>query len=383
MCKKYFTGFLALLMLTIFSAILYADNDLLVQGVSHYYNGNYNQAAMRFKELLEVNGENIDAIYFQTLTYIELNDVTNARKNIDFLNRRGYNFGIIHWKLGELYLNKNQYYDSPFYNEAKKELEKARELGISSAGLHSDLAMAYQGLGNMVRAAEEYEIAIEMGQVISDYINLASIYKDTGKLDMALDIYEKAIKENPDNISIYLNMGDIYLEIGEYGKAVEVLKKGVSINNNIIALKTNLALAYYYNKDYEEAKKHFNDVIKDNENIYQAYFYLGELYNRVENNYELAINYYEQAISYNKNYVRAYLALGDLYLENKETYKAMAQYLKALENNENYPDAHFRLALAYIQMDMKPAAIEELRKTLHLDNTNNEARLLLNKLQEE
>ena len=61
----------------------------------------------------------------------------------------------------------------------------------------------------------------------------------------------------------------------------------------------------------------------------------------------------------------------------------MAQYLKALEYNPEYPDAHFRLALAYIQMGMKEAAIEELRKTLHLDSSNNEARLLLNRLQGE
>ena len=42
---------------------------------------------------------------------------------------------MIHWKLGELYLNKDQTYDSPFYNEARKELEKAKSLGISSARL--------------------------------------------------------------------------------------------------------------------------------------------------------------------------------------------------------------------------------------------------------
>jgi len=32
---------------------------------------------------------------------------------------------------------------------------------------------------------------------------------------------------------------------------------------------------------------------------------------------------------------------------------------------------------------MKQAAIEELRKTLHLESSNNKARLLLNKLQED
>lgn len=381
---KKLTGLLLLLMLIILcTSVVSAENSLLIQGISDYYNGNYKQAVENFEKLLADDRENIDAVYYQTLAFLELNDIARARENISFLNERGYNVGMIHWKLGELYLNKNQYYDSPFYNEAKKELEKARELGISTAGLHSDLALAYQGLGYIEKAAEEFELAIEKGQLIDDYISLASIYKETGKYDRALEIYEKAVQESPDNVSIYLNMGDIYLEKGEYSRAIDVLKKGVNLKSSMVALKMNLALAYMYNEDFEEAKKYFMEVIDDNENIYQAYFYLGEIYNKIENNHELAVNYYDQAISYNKNYVRAYLALGDLYLEREETYKAMAQYLKALENNENYPDAHFRLALAYIQMDMKTAAIEELRKTIHLDNTNNEARLLLNKLQEE
>jgi tetratricopeptide (TPR) repeat protein len=381
---KKLTGLLLLLMLIILcTSVVSAENSLLIQGISDYYNGNYKQAVENFEKLLADDRENIDAVYYQTLAFLELNDIARARENISFLNERGYNVGMIHWKLGELYLNKNQYYDSPFYNEAKKELEKARELGISTAGLHSDLALAYQGLGYIEKAAEEFELAIEKGQLIDDYISLASIYKETGKYDRALEIYEKAVQESPDNVSIYLNMGDIYLEKGEYSRAIDVLKKGVNLKSSMVALKMNLALAYMHNEDFEEAKKYFMEVIDDNENIYQAYFYLGEIYNKIENNHELAVNYYDQAISYNKNYVRAYLALGDLYLEREETYKAMAQYLKALENNENYPDAHFRLALAYIQMDMKTAAIEELRKTIHLDNTNNEARLLLNKLQEE
>lgn len=385
MNKKSFLIFLVLTLISTISIFVSADSSLFLEGVNNYYNGLYNEAINVFEKLKGEDNDNNDndAIYYQTLAYLKMNDVAKAKNNIEILDTRGYSFGMIHWTLGELYLNKNNYYDSPFYNEAKKELEKARKLGISSAGLHSDLAVAYQGLGNLEKAIIEYEIAINMGHVISDYISLASVYKETGKLDAALDIYTKAIQENFDNVSIYLNMGNIYIEQEKYEDAIDILKKGVDLNNNMVALKTNLALAYYHNEDYELSKEYFREVIGDNANIYQAYYYLGEIYNKIEKNYDLAINYYEQAVDYNKSYVRAYLALGDLYLEINETYKAMSQYLKALENNPNFPDAHFRLAQAYIQMDMKTAAIEELRRTLHLDDTINEARLLLNKLQEE
>ncbi len=384
MKRKIFALTIITMMLFSFSVIVSADNDVLIEGISNYYSGDYNQTIEKLDEFLKGDNQyDVDALYFQTLAYIHLNQVTNAKENMKILNDNGYSFGIINWKLGKLYLNENGYYDSPFYNEAKRELELAKQLGISSAGLHSDLATAYQGLGNFDKAAAEYEQAINKGAVLGDYINLAALYKEIGKLDPALTIYKKAIEEDPNNASIYSNMGDIYLEKEQYQEAIDILNRGVKLNNSLLALKTKLANAYYHNRDYEMAKKHYTDVINTNANIYQGYYYLGEIYYKVEKNIELAINYYEQAVSYNRNYVKAYLSLGDLYLDQDETYKAMAQYLKALESNSNYPDAHYRLALAYQKMNMKQAAIEELRKTLHLDSSNNDARLLLNKLQAE
>ncbi len=384
MKRKVFVFIVITMMLFSFSIIVSAGDMMLVEGISYYYSGDYNQSINKLEEFLkDANQNTVDAFYFQTLAYIQLNQVTNAKENMRILNNKGYSFGFINWKLGKLYLNEDGYYDSPFYNEAKKELELAKKLGISSADLHSDLAAAYHGLGNLEKAAEEYELAINKGAVLGDYINLAALYKEIGKLDPALTIYKKALGENPNNASIYLNMGNIYLEKDQYQEAIDILNKGVKLDNSLLALKTKLASAYYYNKDYEKAKKYYNDVIKANANIYQAYYFLGEIYYKVDNNLELAINYYQQAVSYNNNYVNAYLSLGDLYLEQDETYKAMAQYLKALESNSEYPDAHYRLALAYQKMNMKQAAIEELRKTLHLESSNNKARLLLNKLQED
>ncbi|MFP4662027.1 MAG: tetratricopeptide repeat protein, partial [Halanaerobiales bacterium] len=360
-----------------------ADNDLLIEGINNYYDGLYRQAINNFNTYINDKNENtVDALYYQTLAYLQLNQVVDAKANISFLSEMGYSFGILHWELGELYLNENGYYDSPFYNEAKKELEKAKQLGIESAGLHSDLATAYQGLGNFEKAADEYEMAIKKG-AISDYINLASLYMEVGKFDSALNVYKKAVQENPESPSIYINMGDIYLQKEEYEEAINILQQGNELDSSIVGLQTKLAKAYYFNEDYEKAKQIFSSIVKDNPNIYEAYYYLAEIYNKVEENTELAINYYQQAVSYNRNYVKAYLALGDIYLEKDENYKAMSQYLKALESNSDYPDAHYRLALAYNAMNMKQAAIEELKKTLHLDSSNNKARLLLNKLQEE
>src|SRR5690554_3535502 len=119
MNKKLITV-VTLISLLSLSVFVSANENLLVEGISDFYNGLYNEAINNFTLLLAKDNDNIDALYYQTLAYLKLDEITKAKANIDLLNDEGYSFGTIHWRLGELYLNKNQSYDSPFYNEAKK-----------------------------------------------------------------------------------------------------------------------------------------------------------------------------------------------------------------------------------------------------------------------
>ncbi|MDI3547653.1 MAG: hypothetical protein PWR10_1305 [Halanaerobiales bacterium] len=376
---------LALFLLLAQFAIVSAEdgNQLFLQGLKEYYLGAYSKAIISFDKVLDWNNDHVDALYYQTLSYIELNNVTKARENISQLEALGYQFGLIHWKLGTIYLNKEGQFDSPFYNEAKKELEKAHELGINSPQFHSDLAMAYQGLGDLKKAAREYGKALSKGGEIGDYINLAALYKETGQLDKAINTYKQALNLNPDNTSIYLNLGNIYLQKGNYDSAIEVLKEGVALDPSFVAIRSKLATAYYEKGNFEKAKEQFNKVIKQNNNIYEAYYYLGEIYYNVENNVQKAIYYYNEATKKNPDYVKAYIALGNIYINQDNTYKAIAQYTTAIEKNQNYPDGHYHLAVAYHKLGMKEAAVAELRKTLHLNPDYQAARDLLSELTKE
>lgn len=384
MNKKLKIALLFFLVLILLGSAVTADNnDLFLDGLNHYYQEDYENAINTFEDHLEENNSDIDTLYYQTLAYLKTANISMVKQNMQLLEDLGYTYAVHHWRLGELYLNKRGIFDSPYYNEAKRELEKANKLGISSASLHSDLAMAFQGLGNKKKAAEHYEIAVEKGAVVDDYFNLASLYKETGKSKSALELYKKILEEDQERRSVYLNMGNIYLDEENYQEAIDILNKGLEIDNSSVAIRTSLAEAYYKNEDYQQAKEHYQKVIEQNPNIYQAYFYLAEIYNLVEDNYEQGVNYYQKAINYNKNYVKAYLSLGNLYLENDEYYSAMAQFINAIESNSEHAEAHYRLGLAFYEMGRIESAIEELRITLHLDNDHNKARLLLNRLRDE
>ena len=358
----------------------------LVEGIENYYKHEYKSAIDNFSSFLNSNiKENelyIDALYYQTLSYIKNKDITMALKRVEDLKNKGYEFGIIHWEIGKLYLNKDRLFDSAMFQEAKDELEKASMLGIDSPKLHSDLAKAYQGLNLHQKAIKEYEMAVEKGTNYEDHLNLANLYKKNKNDQKALKHYQKYLNFNKENVSVYSSIGDIYINNQEYDQAIKILNKGIKMNKNHFSIQFQLGRVYFKEKKYNKAQKKFERVIElDNDN-YSAFYYLGKI-DSINQNHDKAKYYFEQAIRFNPKYADAYIELGDIYLNEENIYKAISQYSSAVESNPEYPKSHFHLAKAFVKRGMKEAAISELRKTLHLSDNHKEAKELLEKLLEE
>lgn len=379
--KKIIVLFLLLLtVISVHSIFVSANNnDLFLQGVKEYYQGSYQKAIETLDKVLDNDNNNLDALYYQTLALIEEYKVSRVKTNIDKMAGFGYRSGKIHWKLGRIYLNEEGKFDSPFYNEAKNELEKARELGIDTPTFHRDLAKAYQGLGNLEKAAVEYKKALNTAGQPEDYINLTLIYKDMNQIDKAIETGMKAVEYNPDNVSVYMILGELYLEDKQYNNAVKILNVAVEKKPQFAALRAKLAMAYYQGESYDNAGDEFKNVIKLNKNYYQGYYYLGEI-SRIKGNFSKAISYYQQAVKYNPDYVKAYIGYGQVYLKQNQPYQAISQFTSAIEKNTEYPESHYYLGLAYYDLDMKEAAEAEFRRAVHLDNEYMEAKEMLKKV---
>jgi len=380
--------FICLLLVFVISFTVMAEDSLetLMSGIENYYQLDYEMALKILNK--DINNEDfsqelkVNILYYRTLSQIELFKIVEAKETVSKLKDMGYEFAYIYRKLGEIYLNKKGQFDMPFYNEARKNLEKANILGINSFGLHNDLALSYQGSGNLKQAIKEYELILNKDENAVDFINLATLYKNIGDNKNALIFYKKALESGYEKVSIYINLGDLYINNKEYIKAISMLEKGINIDQDFVALHYKLARAYYLNNRYNNAKSEFNKVVELNQNYYQAYYYLGKIYNS-EENWQHSIYNYEQAIKYNPDFADAYIALGNIYLEQENYYKAIASFTSAIEKNETYPEGHYRLAVTYYKLNMREAAIKELKNTLHLNKEYEKARELLDKLMEE
>lgn len=98
------------------------------------------------------------------------------------------------------------------------------------------------------------------------YFNLANIYLDEERPQLAIDNYKVVIKLKPDFAYGYYNLGCAYLRLGDYKKAKRYLEHAVELKNTEPDFQYNLAFCYKKLNKLKLATRHleFYDKLMEN-----------------------------------------------------------------------------------------------------------------------
>lgn len=107
-------------------------------------------------------------------------------------------------------------------------------------------------LGNLLDEKGEKSNAIFMYQKAINtnpkyykaYYNLANIYYNENKYNLAVENYKKAEKLQKENPYLYYNLGCAYIKLAQLNKAKNALIKSVTLKNDIPEVHYNLAYVY-------------------------------------------------------------------------------------------------------------------------------------------
>lgn len=180
--------------------------------------------------------------------------------------------------IGEIYyvLNLN--------NQAVDNLKEAISLDSKNSNLHLKLAGAYERLGKIDLAAEEYNLALSK----------------TGKNDEILmsleNIWRQKVSDNPEDAEAHANLGAVLQKKKDYEGALAQYKKAESINPSNTNTRLNMGTLYQEQKDYETAIEAYDTITNFNPNFMLAYLYKAQCYKAMGKkdaaieNYKLALN---------------------------------------------------------------------------------------------
>ena len=237
-----------------------------------------------------------------------------------------------------------------------------------TAELHSLLGEIQEKNGNFVAAEHEYETAAHMDPSESNLFDWASELLLHRTLDPAVEVFKRGTERYPQSQRLAIGLGMALYSRGNYDDAVKALLRSADMN------PSDPRCYYFLSKAYNSSPAQADDVIQrfrrfaelEPQNAQALYYYAMSLWKgrRAQDagdNFQQIESLLKNSITLDSRFPEAYVELGNLYSDQKRFDLAVPQYAQALALNADLPDAHYRLAQAYVHTGKKEEAQKQLQ----------------------
>lgn len=148
-------------------------------------------------------------------------------------------------------------------DRALQDYDKAIELNQGNAGAYVNRALALARKGDLELAMNDYAKAIMLNpQQWQAYFNRAAELRDHGKLREAVDDLNKVIELNPEFPGTYMNRGNIYVRQGELNKAIADYNAALLRDPNLADAYVARANVFLRKKDYRHGLSDLQSAVQ-------------------------------------------------------------------------------------------------------------------------
>ncbi len=195
------------------------------------------------------------------------------------------------------------------------DLNPKSSLGYQNLGLH------YRSSNQVNKAIEVYSRGISLAPSSELYVNRGKIYFDQGKIDFALNDFNKSLSIDTDNADALGNRGAVYGSKGNWDQCFADLNKALEIDSDNLTALSNRGFAYFDRQQYDKAIIDYSNYLKAEPTDSEIHNSLGICYLRTED-FEKAVKQLNSAIRYDSR--RASLYMNRSYAHNGNGNKAAA-----------------------------------------------------------
>ena len=198
-----------------------------------------------------------------------------------------------------------------------------------------------------------------------DYADRGDEYFSRGDFDKALEMYEKALEEDPEDSDILLKMGNVYLEKGIFEDAIVYYEKAIKEDSEMYEAYLNMSRAFRGMGDMEKALASANKAAEFESDEAEVYIQLGNIHFDMEE-FDSALEFYNRAVDIDDENPEAYFQRGMAYLryseiKEKDSFleKSFLDFLEVLSLDSDYPLGHFAKGLALFRKGSLDEAYDE------------------------
>ena len=302
----------------------------LLDAISLHQQGKLEHAEVIYRQLLEIDGKNTDAIHLLGVISYQTGQYQRA---VDLINQAI-----------EINPNVESYYSNlSLALQELKEFDEAVASCDKAITLKPDYAEAYSNRGNALKelkqlgaAVSSYNKAIHLKpEYVDAYLNRGNTLLELKQFDAALADYLKAIYLKPDFAMAFVNLGATFKELKQFDAAVENYKKALALKPDDAEVYSNLSAALKELKQFEAAVASCDKAITLKPELAYAYINRGTAYQGLLQ-FDAAVVDYDKAIALKPDFAEAYYNRGNVLQELKQFDAAIENYNKAIDLKPDY-----------------------------------------------
>ncbi|MBL7066367.1 MAG: tetratricopeptide repeat protein [Candidatus Marinimicrobia bacterium] len=294
---------------------------------------------------------------------------------------------------GAVFLLGRVYYKLGDLDKAKELIDKAIELDLSNPDyreVRNEMAAFASKLTEASRLSTnaDYEnakkiyldVINENPNFVDAYVNLGRVLVRLNDLEQAAVNFRKAIEKDPENESYkkefegitrrYIHEGSQLMQRKSYGAALEKFKQAISLNPDNPLAYYYSAVVYLEEKKSQDALDAINKSIQLDPEYPKAHLVKGKIFSGM-NNVNGAVEAFKKAIELDAEYVDAWKNIGYIYYKTKKYDEAIPAYKEVTKLQPQYASAYANMGAIYIQQEKFSTAIPSLSKATELNPRDN------------
>ncbi|MCL6571915.1 MAG: tetratricopeptide repeat protein [Bacillus sp. (in: Bacteria)] len=328
------------------------EKFLLGEQLFHF--GFLDEAKAITENLLDIFPEEGELLVLLGEILVEAGEEEAAMLVLERISEQDENFGQSLLLLADLYQVQG------LYEVSERKLLKAKDLLPDEVIIDFALGELYSEQGEVALAMNAYEKVLKEEQEIAGVnINgqMADLLSSSGMFEEALDYYDKAIGEKLE-INILFGYAFTALQAGYSRTAIEKFKELKELDPEYHSLYLHLALAYEREEELENSLNTIQEGIKLDEFNKELYFYGGKMAIKLAK-VEEGEQYFRESLALDPGYTEVGLTLNKLFF-HQERYEDVIELISQLDIKEDEePQFLWDAALSYHRLEKFSYALDK------------------------